>query len=106
MRSSDTGRRPAIQWTNNKKAKDMIENLNAADMLSKTTPVKCEECGNTVFTEGVVLRRVSRILTGDSKDGILPIPVFACTKCGHVNKEFLPKGVEEKRKPDSGVIMQ
>ena len=24
------------------------------------------------------------------QDALIPIPVFACGKCGHVNKEFLP----------------
>jgi hypothetical protein len=24
------------------------------------------------------------------QDGIIPIPVFACQKCGHVNEKFLP----------------
>lgn len=77
-------------------------------MLSNTTPIVCEECGNQVFTEGTMLRRVSRILLGDSKDGILPIPVFTCSKCGHVNKEFLPKGIPENKpeeQPKSNLIV-
>lgn len=54
-----------------------------------------------------MLRKVSRILMGDTKDGVLPIPVFTCSKCGHVNKEFLPKGIERpESKPDSGIITQ
>ena len=30
-------------------------------------------------------------MTGTAQDALLPIPVFACSKCGHVNEEFLPK---------------
>ena len=73
-----------------------MEDLTATDMLSKTTPIKCEECGNQTFIEATMLRRVSRLLLGEPKDGILPIPVFTCSKCGHVNKEFLPKGVSNE----------
>ena len=84
-----------------------MQDLTATEMLSNTTPIVCEECGNQVFTEGTMLRRVSRILLGDSKDGVLPIPVFACSKCGHVNKEFLPKGLpEDKPEPKTSIITQ
>lgn len=83
-----------------------MENLSATEAMSQTTPIVCEKCGNDVFTEGLMLRKVSRILMGDTKDGVLPIPVFACSKCGHVNKEFLPKGIDRpEEKPDSGIIV-
>lgn len=59
--------------------------------LSKTTGVVCEECGNTSFQEALMLRKVSRFLTGDTQDGVMPIATFACIKCGHVNQEFYPK---------------
>ena len=84
-----------------------MENLSATEAMSQTTPIVCEKCGNDVFTEGLMLRKVSRILMGDTKDGVLPIPVFTCTKCGHVNKEFLPKGIERKEEEkDSGLIIK
>jgi hypothetical protein len=58
--------------------------------LDKTTPVICEECQYDVFKEGVMLRKASKFLTGTAQDALIPIPVFACGKCGHVNKDFLP----------------
>ena len=58
--------------------------------LNKTTPIVCEECENSTFIESVLLREVSRFLTGQPQDGLVPIPVFACTKCGHVNEKFMP----------------
>jgi len=58
--------------------------------LDKTTGIKCDVCENEVFKDGVLLRKASRFLTGTSQDALIPIPVFACTKCGHVNEEFLP----------------
>ena len=58
--------------------------------LDKTLPITCDECGNETFTEAVILREVSRFLTGQMQDGLVPIPVFACTKCGHVNDKFMP----------------
>lgn len=58
--------------------------------LDKTTGVHCDSCKNNIFQEGVMLRKASRFLTGTAQDALIPIPVFACTKCGHVNDEFLP----------------
>lgn len=59
--------------------------------LDKTTAVVCEECNGQIFTEGLMIRKASKFLTGTQQDAIVPIPVFACAKCGHVNSDFLPK---------------
>jgi len=59
--------------------------------LNKTVGIKCESCGSETFQEALMLRKVSKFLTGQPQDGILPIPTFVCTKCGHVNQEFYPK---------------
>lgn len=59
--------------------------------LKKTTGVICEECSNESFQEALLLRKISRFITGDTQDGIIPVPTFVCSKCGHVNKDFYPK---------------
>jgi len=58
--------------------------------LDKTTPIVCEECGNSIFQEGTLLRKASKILIGSHQDALVPIPVFVCSKCSHVNDEFMP----------------
>jgi predicted nucleic-acid-binding Zn-ribbon protein len=63
--------------------------------LKKTTGVTCDRCGAFTFQEGLMLRKVSRFLTGEAQDGVIPIPTFICTKCGHVNKDFYPKDLIE-----------
>jgi uncharacterized Zn finger protein len=64
--------------------------------LDKTVAILCEECENQTFTESVILRKVSRFLTGQAQDGLVPIPVFSCQKCGHVNNEFLPAELKKE----------
>ena len=59
--------------------------------LEDTTEITCDECGSATFHEAVVLRSISRFITGTAQDGMMPIPVFACDKCGHVNTQFMPK---------------
>ena len=63
-------------------------NLNIS--LDKTTEVVCDKCNNSTFQEVILLRKASRFITGTSQDAMIPISVFACSKCGHVNEEFLP----------------
>ena len=72
----------------------MEQQLNIS--LDKTTGVVCEECDNQVFQEGVMLRKASRFLTGTAQDALVPIQVFSCAKCGHVNEEFLPSQLKNK----------
>ncbi len=69
-------------------------NLNVS--LDKTTGIKCDKCKNEVFHEGMMLRKVSKFLVGSSQDALIPIPVFVCSKCGHVNDEFLPMQLREQ----------
>jgi hypothetical protein len=59
--------------------------------LEDTTEIKCDECGNNTFQQGVMLRGVSRFITMTEQDGVMPIPVFYCIKCNHINEQFLPK---------------
>ena len=63
--------------------------------ITQTTPVTSEECGGVYFEQGLILRKASKFLTGTGQDGYIPIPVFNCKKCGHVNKAFQPKEIEK-----------
>lgn len=58
--------------------------------IKNTTSVTSPE-GNAVFAEGVILRKVSRFVTGTSEDGIIPVPCFYDVKSGKVLVELLPK---------------
>jgi uncharacterized Zn finger protein len=69
-----------------------MQNLNVD--FNKTTPVLCEECNGTYFEQALVIRKASGILTGQTKPTLIPIPVFKCSACGHVNKDFLPKEIQ------------
>lgn len=64
--------------------------LNVNIDIKNTTPIKSPE-GNLVFQEGVILRKVSRFVTGTSEDGIIPVPCFFDVKTGKVLIELLPK---------------
>jgi uncharacterized Zn finger protein len=58
------------------------------EMMKDATELLCEECGHDTFTEVIKLRKIDKSKTGQEKDTLVPVPMFACKKCGHVNKEF------------------
>ncbi len=59
--------------------------------LAEAPYIECEECKFTVFEEKMMIKRVSKFMTGSDQDSIVPIPVIACAKCGNVNEMFKPK---------------
>ena len=56
--------------------------------FSKTTELKCEACGNPTFKQTLLLRKMSALVAPGGQEMIIPMQVFSCEKCGHVNKEF------------------
>ena len=67
---------------------DTIPNINIG--LNQTDEMSCNECGVTTFTPVFLLRKVSALVSPTGKETVFPIQVFACSSCGHVNKDFLP----------------
>jgi hypothetical protein len=59
----------------------------------KNTTAIVSEGGNQVFAEGVLLRKVSKFVSGTMEDGILPVPVFYDVVTGKVVMETLPKDI-------------
>lgn len=59
--------------------------------LEDMVEVICEKCACNIFTEGLMIRKISKFLTGTDQDSIAPMQVFYCVKCQHVNEQFLPK---------------
>lgn len=67
---------------------------NVAPAIEQTKAIKCEKCGCEVFVQALMLREVPETMTSNGMKGIVPVPVFACNKCGWVNKEFIPEGLK------------
>ena len=56
--------------------------------LSKTSSICCEACGGQTFKQTLLLRKMSALVAPGGQETIIPMQVFSCEKCGHVNKEF------------------
>lgn len=70
--------------------------------FDQTTGIVCENCKGNIFSEALILRRVSKFLVASTsdKDQVIPVPTFYCVKCKHVNKEFVPFGIEQEKEED------
>lgn len=76
------------------------QQMNVNIDIKNTRPITSPE-GNQVFQEGVILRKVSRFVTGTSEDGIIPVPCFFDVVTGKVLVELLPKELREEFENDN-----
>lgn len=58
--------------------------------LKTTAGVKCSNCNNQIFAEGIILRKASKFLTGTTQDSLIPLPIFYCVKCSHPINGMIP----------------
>ena len=63
--------------------------------FTQTQEVKCEKCEGTHFEPSYLMRKLSALLSPAGEESLIPISIFRCTDCKHVNKGFLPKELEE-----------
>ena len=56
--------------------------------MSQTTSIKCESCENSTFKQTLLIRKLSALVSPNGQETVIPVAVFACEKCGHVNAEF------------------
>jgi len=63
--------------------------------LSKTTPLETPS-GDKIWHTGMVLRKVSKFITGTAEDAIVPITVFYDPETNEILGDTLPKELREE----------
>lgn len=64
-------------------------NLNdARDMV-------CHKCDGKIFLPAYRFKKISRLLTGASKDSVMPVELYVCASCGTPMNELLPPELQE-----------
>jgi len=58
--------------------------------FSQATDIVCDKCGHNHFTVVHLLKSFSALISPNGQEMVVPVQAFACAKCGHVNKDFLP----------------
>jgi len=57
--------------------------------LKEATDVTCESCNCEYFTPAFSMKRLSPLISPTGQETMVPIQLFRCVECGHVNKEFV-----------------
>ena len=63
--------------------------------LSQTSDLQCSSCGSRFFHMAYMFKKVSALISPSGKESLIPIETFACLECGNINKEFLPKTMND-----------
>ena len=61
-------------------------NINPDDLVD----ILCEKCGCQTFQQVYLFKSLSAVLSPNGNDSLIPLQIFECKKCGHVNKDFIP----------------
>lgn len=70
----------------------MDNNLQAKGLdFSQANSYTCEECGNDRFVVNYLIKQFSALISPTGQEMLTPVQAFACSKCGHINKDFLPE---------------
>ena len=56
--------------------------------LKDAETMQCASCGNKIFIQGYVVKKISAIMSPTGQEVIAPVQVFNCGNCG----EILPLG--------------
>ena len=62
--------------------------------LKDTEDVGCDKCGHKLFTQLMMFKKISAVMSPTGEESLIPVQVFACNSCGHVNEQFLPPASE------------
>ena len=61
-------------------------NINPDDLVD----VCCDKCGNQTFVQAFLFKKLSAVLSPNGKESMIPLQIFKCDECGHINDEFIP----------------
>ncbi len=52
--------------------------------LGDAETMTCQKCGNSIFIQGYVIKKISAIMSPTGKEVIAPVQVFNCGNCGEI----------------------
>ena len=71
-----------------------VPTLDNIDLTHATT-LECEKCEGIGFKQTMMLKKLSPLVSPNGQEAIIPVGVFACESCGHVNKEFQDADIKQ-----------
>ena len=62
-------------------------NINPKDLED----MLCKKCNCQTFEAVFLFKKLSAVLSPNGKDTLIPLQVYKCTECAHIDEGFLPK---------------
>jgi hypothetical protein len=62
-------------------------NINPNDLEDMV----CEKCGCQTFKPAFLFKKLSAVMSPSGKETLIPLQIYQCTECNHINENFLPK---------------
>ena len=53
--------------------------------------VVCDKCGSQCFEPTFLFKRLSAVLSPTGQDTMVPLQIYRCADCGHINEIFMPQ---------------
>ena len=51
--------------------------------------VKCDKCENFTFVQVALMKRLPSVISPTGKETFMPMNVFSCAVCNHINETFI-----------------
>ena len=58
--------------------------------ISSATDVACNECNTKTFDIVFLIKKLSALVSPNGQETMVPVQVFKCSDCSHINEQFLP----------------
>jgi hypothetical protein len=62
-------------------------NINPNDLEDMV----CSKCECQTFEPVFLFKKLSAVMSPTGKETLIPLQVYRCTECGHIEEGFLPK---------------
>ena len=72
---------------------DQLEPLRITAEIVKNSPLIICNCGGVVFSEKMMFRRISAIMSPSGKEELFPMNVIICDSCGKTPTQFNVNGM-------------
>lgn len=79
--------------------RDEKQQMQARVDLSQAKDMNCIHCGGEYFINAVMVKKISRFVTGTTNDAVLPVDVLLCGNCGKPLEDLLPKEFRKHTQP-------
>ena len=70
--------------------------------LKDAETIKCKNCGNYLFIQSFVLKKLSALVSPNGQEALIPVQVYSCGNCGTILEGMLEgSGIQEDIKMKS-----